>query len=89
MRITFDSAKNERNIAERGLSFDLVADLEWDTALAEEDTRREYGERRLRVLARLGDRLHAAVITYRNEAVHVISFRKANDREVRRYGKER
>ncbi|MAP09625.1 MAG: hypothetical protein CMM00_12760 [Rhodopirellula sp.] len=89
MRITFDSAKNERNIAERGLSFDLVADLEWDTALAEEDTRREYGERRLRVLALLGDRLHAAVITYRNEAVHVISFRKANDREVRRYGKER
>ena len=53
------------------------------------DTRREYGERRLRVLALLGDRLHAAVITYRNEAVHVISFRKANDREVRRYGKER
>tara|TARA_R110002049_G_scaffold244161_1_gene418121 strand:+ start:413 stop:682 length:270 start_codon:yes stop_codon:yes gene_type:complete len=89
MRITFDPAKNERNIAERGLSFDLVADLEWDTALAEEDTRREYGERRLRVLALLGDRLHAAVITYRNEAVHVISFRKANDREVRRYGKER
>jgi len=89
MRITFDPAKNERNIAERGLSFDLVADLEWDTALAEQDTRREYGERRLRVLALLGDRLHAAVITYWNEAVHVISFRKANDREVRRYGKER
>ena len=87
MRITFDAAKNERNVAERGLPFDLVADLEWETALAEEDTRRAYGERRIRVLALLGDRLHAAVITYRNGAVHVISFRKANDREVRRYGK--
>lgn len=88
MRITYDAAKNDRNVAERGLAFDLVADLDWETALAEEDTRRAYGERRIRVLALLGGRLHAAVITYRNDAVHVISFRKANDREVRRYGRE-
>ena len=88
MRITYDAAKNDRNVAERGLAFDLVADLDWETALAEEDTRRAYGERRIRVLALLGGRLHAAVITYRDDAVHVISFRKANDREVRRYGRE-
>jgi uncharacterized DUF497 family protein len=34
MKITFDPAKNARNILERGLPFDLVADLEWDTAIA-------------------------------------------------------
>jgi len=33
MRFTFDPAKDARNIAERGLSFERAADLEWDSAL--------------------------------------------------------
>ncbi len=79
MRITFDPAKNERNIAERGLPFARAAELEWDTALAIEDTRRDYGETRLRILALLEEgRLHAAVVTPRDQALGVISFRKAN-----------
>ena len=85
MRITYDSAKNEKNKAERGLPFDLVADLDWDSAVAVEDTRRDYGERRLRVLARLDGRLHVAVVTLRGDATHVISFRKANRKGVIRY----
>jgi uncharacterized DUF497 family protein len=89
MRITFDPAKNARNIQERALPFDLVAQLDWETAVSVEDTRKDYGERRLRVLALLGERLHAAVITMRGDAVHVISFRKANEKEVRRYEKEK
>jgi len=88
MRITFDSAKNARNIAERGLSFERVTELDWDTAIVAEDTRRDYGETRLRVMARLAGRLHAAVVTPRGEDLHVISFRRANTREVRRYGKK-
>jgi uncharacterized protein len=83
MRITFDPAKNVRNIAEHLLSFDHVADLYWETAIAVEDDRRDYGERRLRVMALPGRRLHVAVITYRGDAMHVISFRKANSREVK------
>ncbi len=49
MDITFDPLKNARNVAERGLSFELVAKLDWDTAIAEEDVRKDYGERRVRV----------------------------------------
>lgn len=86
MRVTYDPVENQRNIAERGLSFDRVAELDWKTALAQEDRRQDYGERRLRVLAMLDKRLHVAVVTHREGAVHVISFRKANQREVRRYG---
>jgi uncharacterized DUF497 family protein len=85
MHVTFDPAKNAHNIEERGLSFELVAELDWETAVAVEDTRRDYGERRLRILAFLGERLHAAVITMRGDAIHVISFRKANKKEVRVY----
>jgi uncharacterized protein len=66
------------------LSFDRVADLDWEAAVAVDDDRRDYGERRLRVMALLGRRLHVAVITYRGDAMHVISFRKANSREVKR-----
>lgn len=82
MRIPFDPAKNERNLAERGLSFDLVADLEWDTALAEE--RYEAGVRRTTPSRTRPSRRPPACggHPYSDEAVHVISFRKANDREV-------
>ncbi len=89
MRITFDPAKNARNIDERDLPFELVAQLDWETAVAVEDTRKDYGERRLRVLAFLGERLHAAVITMRGDAMYVISFRKANEKAVRRYEKQK
>jgi len=85
MRITFDPAKNAKNILERGLPFERVADLAWDTAVSVEDTRKDYGERRIRVTGFLGERLHVAVITVRGDATHVMSFRKANKKEVKRY----
>jgi uncharacterized DUF497 family protein len=89
MRVTFDPAKNARNIAERSLSFERVADLEWETAVAVEDDRKDYGERRIRVMALLGPRLHVAVITFRGDAMRVISLRKANSREIKRYAEEK
>ena len=89
MRITFDPAKNEKNIAEHGLSFELAEELEWNTALIREDSRRDYGETRLRALALLQGRLHAVVVTPRQEELRVISFRKANRKEERLYEKEK
>ena len=89
MKITFDPAKNARNILERDLPFDLVADFDWDTAIARKDRRHEYGERRMQVLELIGLRLHVAVVTYRGDGVHVISLRKANRKEVRWYDDER
>ena len=54
-----------------------------------EDTRKDYGERRLRVLGTIDGKLHAAVITPRGETIRVISLRRANRREERAYAKER
>jgi uncharacterized protein len=88
MAVTFDPEKNARNIGERGLSFERVTGLDWDTAVIAKDTRRNYSETRLLVMALLGGRLHAAVVTPRGEDLHVISLRKANKREVKRYGKK-
>ena len=84
--ISFDHAKNEANIRERGLSFSLVKDeFDWASAQVIEDRRRDYGERRYRALGFIGTRLHAVVYTPRATGMHVISLRKANNREVRRY----
>jgi hypothetical protein len=88
MAITFDPVKNARNIAERGLSFERVADLDWETAVITEDRRRDYGEPRLRVMACLDGRLHAAVMTPRGRDLRVISFRRANRREAGLYDKK-
>jgi uncharacterized DUF497 family protein len=85
VRITFDPAKNDWNVAERGLAFDLVKELEWSTALVVEDARQDHGEQRLRVAGRSHGRLHIAIITMRTAGMHVISLRKANRKEVKRY----
>lgn len=87
VKIGFDPAKNATNIAIRGLPFELVEQLDWAHALMEEDTRKAYKERRFQVLGFIGGRLHAVVFTPREGKVHVISLRKANSREVKRYAK--
>ena len=51
-----------------------------------EDVRKDYGERRFRVFGYIEGRLYAVVFTPRESAVRVISFRKANLQEVKRYG---
>lgn len=85
MKVTFDPAKNSRNIKERGLPFELVEAFEWATALIVEDLRQDYGERRFQALGLIEARLCMVVFTPRAGAVHVISLRKANERESKRY----
>ena len=82
-----DPKKEDRNIAERGLSLELAEQLDWTTALIWEDQRKDYGEHRYCVLGLIEDRLHSVVFTPRNGKPRVISLRKANKREVNRYEK--
>jgi uncharacterized protein (DUF4415 family) len=51
--------------------------------LIAEDTRSDYGEPRLLVMALFDDRLHTMVVTPRGEDLRVISFRKTNRRKIR------
>jgi hypothetical protein len=87
VKIEYDPAKNERNIALRGLSFDLVQDFDLATALIVDETRGQPPELRHRALGVLAGsaRVHALVFTLRGDAIRVISFRKANKREVKIY----
>lgn len=85
MKIEFDPSKSGRNAEERGLPFSMVAELDWSSAQAVEDTRKPYPERRFVVVGFIGRRLHVVCFTPIGGGIRVISFRKANDREVRRY----
>ena len=85
MRLGFDPAKSARNVAERGLAFDRVAELEWETAIVVEDDRRDYGERRLRAFLYGGGKPYVVVYTMRGPVRWIISFRRAREAEGRRY----
>jgi uncharacterized DUF497 family protein len=85
--IIYDPKKNDRNIAKRGLSFDRVADFDFATAIRSVDTRKEYGEVRIVEVGYLDQRLHVLCYVQIDADIRVISFRKANDREVRKYAK--
>lgn len=84
IKITYDHAKNTRNIAKHGISFDLVKEMAWSLAVIIEDSRKDYGERRFLAFGDIGGRLHVLVFTPREDAIHVISLRKANPREIRK-----
>jgi hypothetical protein len=81
VEIEFDSAKDARNLRERGLSFALALIL-FENLLGEvEDTRRDYGERRMIAFGLIAGRLHACVYTVRGSTRRIISLRKASRKE--------
>ena len=88
MRLSYDPAKSERNKAERGLAFGLAEELDWSSAMIVEDRRKDYEERRYQALGSIGERLYMLVFTPRGGTVHVISLRRANQRERIRYARQ-
>jgi hypothetical protein len=87
--LEFDEAKSTKNLKERGIGFERVAEMDLGAAVTVEDARTDYGERRVRLFGYIDGRLHVAVITYRGDKVRVIrSLRRANRREERGYAKE-
>jgi uncharacterized DUF497 family protein len=83
--ITYDPAKNARNIRERGLSFDRAAGFDFATAAFHTEVRN--GETRRIAVGYLDKRLHLLCYVPKPDGIRVISFRKTNKREAKRYGK--
>jgi uncharacterized DUF497 family protein len=88
MLLSYDPSKSARNETERGLAFDLAEEFDWSSALIAEDRRRDYEERRYQALGSIGEHLHMLVFTPRGGAIHVISLRRANQRERMRYARQ-
>ncbi|SFU24702.1 BrnT family toxin [Paraburkholderia aspalathi] len=85
MDITYDTAKNESNTDKHGVWLGMAATLDWSDLMTYVDTRRDYKEVREVGFGVIGNRLYCVVFTQRGNAMHIISMRKANKREVQSY----
>jgi uncharacterized DUF497 family protein len=85
MEIRYDASKRDRTLAERGLDFEDAVHVFTGTTIDLLDDRRDYGEVRWVTYGLLKGRMVALVWTPRGKARHVISMRKANDREKKIY----
>ena len=82
---SWDETKNRENLAKHGLGFQDARAVFDGACVTFEDTRRDYGEPRFITLGRLEGRVVVIAHTPRGRHTRVISMRKANSREAKRY----
>jgi len=85
MRIIFDPRKDRQNLGKHGVSLADAGRFEWSTSVMWPDCRQDYGELRIAGLGYIGHRLHYIVFVERDDNRRIISLRKANIREIKRY----
>ena len=86
MEITFDPAKRDITLRERGLDFADAAKVFAGLQVEIEDDRFDYGERRYLVASRIDEKPYYIVLVPRDGTVRVLSARRMHEKEARRYG---
>ena len=85
MKFEWDENKNQINIEKHSIDFNDVKDIFQNARVTVIDNRREYGETRKISIGEIDNRVCIAVYTERKDVVRIISARKANQRERRKY----
>jgi uncharacterized DUF497 family protein len=85
MEISYDPAKRATTLEERGLDFVDAPEVFSGPVFELADDRFDYGEERHITIGMLRGRMVVLVWTPRGAARHIISMRKANDREQARF----
>ncbi|HLA20135.1 MAG TPA: BrnT family toxin [Pseudolabrys sp.] len=85
MKITCDPAKRAATLIDRDVDFLDAEQVFAGRTLTVQDTRRAYGEARFQTVGFLAGRMVMVVWTPRGDARHVISMRKCNAKEQKRY----
>jgi len=86
MKFEWDNNKQKLNLNLHGFDFKHVMGFDWNTAEYRLDTRFTYGENRVIATGMFMGRVTVMVFTLREDRLRIISWRKANQREVRGYG---
>jgi uncharacterized protein len=81
MRVSYDPSKRDKALADRGLDFADAAVVFEGMTVEVEDTRKDYGEKRIICYGQLAGRMVVVGYTQRGSVRHIFSMRKANDRE--------
>ena len=87
MQYEWDEAKNRKNVAKHGLSFEDAEAVLTGPCVTFEDDRFDYGEERLVTLGLLAGRVVVIAHSPRDEGTRIISMRKANRSEQKIYQK--
>lgn len=80
----FDQLKSDSNFAKHGIDF-VEAQKLWNDPMLLEITAKTEDEPRFIVIGLIGIKHWAAVITYRNKNIRIISVRRARKSEVAIY----
>ncbi|WES31758.1 BrnT family toxin [Varunaivibrio sulfuroxidans] len=86
MEIEFDPDKNEANKGKHAVALSFAAQILMDAERLDIlDVRFDYAEERFVTYGRVEGRVWVCVFTRRGDIHRIISVRKANDRETKRY----
>ena len=88
MHFTFDPNKSRANYFKHGIVLEFAQQLEWAKEVVWQDARHSYNEVRMSGLVPLEGTIYAVAYVLRAESTRMISLRKANNREMKRYEKE-
>ena len=93
MQFEWDESKRQATLSERGIDF-IDAAMVWDDPMRQEraDNRRQHGETRIQTIGRVHFGILFVVYTERvqddgQEAIRIISVRKASKRDREEYEK--
>jgi uncharacterized DUF497 family protein len=80
-----DPKKRKQTLAERGLDFERADEVFAGHHFTMQDIRKDYGEDRCISVGLLDARMVVMVWTQRGKVRRIISMRKANEREIKKY----
>ena len=87
MHFTCDAHKSRANYFKHGIVLEFAQYLDWTKGVVWQDARYNYNEVRMSGLVPLEGIVYAVVYVMRAESTRMISLRKANKREAKRYEK--
>jgi uncharacterized DUF497 family protein len=85
MKITYDPNKRILTLTHRNLDFEHANQIFANLFYTKEDTRKDYGEIRFITVGFLHGNMVVMVWTQRGAARHIISLRRANEKERKIY----
>ena len=88
MKIAYDPLKRALTMERRGLDFEDAIGVFDGTTVEAIDDRQDYGEVRVQSFGLLDGRMVTVIWTQRGDTRHIISMRKCNDREQKKYRRQ-
>ena len=84
MKFEFDPSKSNSNLLKHGIDFDVAQSL-WNDPDILEIPAKTVDEQRYLVVGKIDDKHWSGVITYRDQAIRLISVRRSRPEEIELY----